>query len=165
MIIAITMYRIEPPYRLAARYAERENMTIPTPCVLIGSLLGSHFHKDKGPTIYLSKPGDPMKNLDELLAEGEVLRSMALYQLLRPGTRVDSEGDIALSTGQIEIRVFKYLNGERKGEFMAQPYLDMTYSAADFIGRGATEQEALYAMLDNIKGVPYERMFPDDEDD
>jgi hypothetical protein len=41
----------------------------------------------------------------------------------------------------------------------------MTYSAADFIGRGDTEQEALYAMLDNIKGVPYERMFPDDEDD
>ncbi|HSL02613.1 MAG TPA: hypothetical protein VK901_03625 [Nitrospiraceae bacterium] len=104
-----------------------------------------------------------MKNLDEL-PEGEILRSMALYQLLRPGTRVDSEGDIAPSTGQIEIRVFKYLNGERKGEFMAQPYLGTTYSAADFIGRGNTEQEALYAMLDNIKGVPYERMFPDDAD-
>lgn len=104
-----------------------------------------------------------MTNLDEL-AEGEVLRSMALYQLLRPGKRVDSEGDIAPSTGQIEIRVFKYLNGERKGEFMAQPYLGTTYSAADFIGRGATEQEALYAMLDNIKGVPHDRMFPDDED-
>jgi len=106
-----------------------------------------------------------MKNLDELLAEGEILRSMALYQLLRPGTRVDSEGDIAPSTGQIEIRVFKYLSGERRGQFMAQPYLDMTYSAADFIGRGDTEQEALYAMLDNIKGVPHHRMFPDDEDD
>ncbi|HSL05552.1 MAG TPA: hypothetical protein VK901_18655 [Nitrospiraceae bacterium] len=104
-----------------------------------------------------------MTNLDEL-AEGEVLRSMALYQLLRPGKRVDSEGDIAPSTGQIEIRVFKYLNGERKGEFMAQPYLGTTYSAADFIGRGATEQEALYAMLGNIKGVPHDRMFPDDED-
>ena len=106
-----------------------------------------------------------MRNLDELLADGEVLRSIALYQLLRPGIRVDSEGDIAPSTGQIEIRVFKYLNGERTGQFMAQPYLSMTYSAADFIGRGDTEQEALYAMLDNIKGVPYERMFPDDEDD
>jgi len=105
-----------------------------------------------------------MTNLDELLAEGEVLRSMALYQLLRPGTRVDSEGDIAPSTRQIEIRTFKYLNGERTGEFMAQPYLDTTYSAADFIGRGATEQEALYAMLDNIKGVPHDRMFPDIED-
>jgi hypothetical protein len=105
-----------------------------------------------------------MKNLDEL-AEGEVLRSVALYQLLRPGTRVDSEGDIAPFTGQIEIRVFKYLNGERIGQFMAQPYLGLIYSAADFIGRGDTEQEALYGMLDNIKGVPYERMFPDDEDD
>jgi hypothetical protein len=105
-----------------------------------------------------------MKNLDEL-AEGEVPRSMAIYQLLCPGTRVDSEGDIAPFTEQIEIRVFKYLNGERTGQFMAQPYLGMTYSAADFIGRGDTEQEALYAMLDNIKGVPYERMFPDDEDD
>ena len=104
-----------------------------------------------------------MTNLDEL-TEGEVLRSMALYQLLRPDKRVDSEGDIAPSTGQIEIRVFKYLNGERKGQFMAQPYLGEIYSAADFIGRGNTEQEALYNMLDNIKGVPYERMFPDDED-
>ncbi len=104
-----------------------------------------------------------MNNLDEL-PEGEILRSMALYQLLRPGTRVDSEGDIAPSTGQIEIRVFKYLNGERIGQFMAQPYLGMTYSAAEFIGRGDTEQEALYAMLNKIKGVPYERMFPDDED-
>jgi hypothetical protein len=105
-----------------------------------------------------------MTNLDEL-TEGEILRSIALYQLLRPGKRIDSEGDIAPSTGQIEIRVFKYLNGERIGQFMAQPYLGMTYSAADFIGRGDTEQEALYAMLDNIKGVPYGRMFPDDEDD
>lgn len=104
-----------------------------------------------------------MTNLDEL-AEGEVLRSVALYQLLRPGIWVDSEGDIAPSTGQIEIRVFKYLNGARVGQFMAQPYLGTTYSAADFIGRGDTEQEALYAMLGNIKGVPYERMFPDDED-
>lgn len=104
-----------------------------------------------------------MNNLDEL-PEGEILRSMALYQLLRLGTRVDSEGDIARSTGQIEIRVFKYLNGERIGQFMAQPYLGMTYSAAEFIGRGDTEQEALYAMLNKIKGVPYERMFPDDED-
>lgn len=104
-----------------------------------------------------------MNNLDEL-PEGEILRSMALYQLLRPGTRVDSEGDIAPSTGQIEIRVFKYLNGERIGQFMAQPYLGMTYSAAEFIGRGDTEQEALYAMLNKIKGVPYERMFPDDEE-
>ncbi len=105
-----------------------------------------------------------MTNLDEL-PEGEILRSMALYQLLRPGTRVDSEGDIAPSNKQIEIRVFKYLNGERIGQFMAQPYVGTIYSAADFIGRGNTEQEALYAMLDNIKGVPYERMFPDDEDD
>ena len=104
-----------------------------------------------------------MNNLDEL-PEGEILRSMALYQLLRPGTRVDSEGDIAPSTGQIEIRVFKYLNGERIGQFMAQPYLGMTYSAAEFIGRGDTEQEALYAMLNKIKGGPYERRFPDDED-
>jgi hypothetical protein len=61
-----------------------------------------------------------MKNLDEL-AEGEVLRSMTIYQLLRPGKRVDSEGDIAPSNKQIEIRVFKYLNGERIGQFMAQP--------------------------------------------
>ena len=105
-----------------------------------------------------------MTNLDEL-AEGEVLRSMTLYQLLRPGKRIDSEGDIAPSNREIEIRVFKYLNGERKGEFMAQPYVDATYSAADFIGRGTTEQEALYATLDNIKGVPHERMFPDDEED
>ena len=104
-----------------------------------------------------------MTNLDEL-AEGEVLRSMTIYQLLRPGKRVDSEGDIAPSNKQIEIRVFKYLNGERRGQFMAQPYLGTTYSAADFIGRGNTEQEALYSTLDNIKGVPHERMFPDDED-
>ena len=103
-----------------------------------------------------------MTNLDEL-PEGEILRSMTLYQLLRPGTRVDSEGDIAPSNKQIEIRVFKYLNGERIGEFMAQPYVGTIYSAADFIGRGNTEQEALYATLDNIKGVPHERMFPDDE--
>ena len=106
-----------------------------------------------------------MKNLVEILGEGQILRSMTLYQLLRPGTRVDSGGDIAPHTGQIEIRVFKYLNGERRGQFMAQPYLGVAYSAADFIGRGDTEQEALYAMLDNIKGVPYERMFPDDEDE
>ena len=33
------------------------------------------------------------------------------------------------------------------------------------VSQGDTEQEALYAMLDNIKGVPYERMFPDDEDE
>ena len=105
-----------------------------------------------------------MTNLDEL-AEGEVLRSMTIYQLLRPGKRVDSEGDIAPSNKQIEIRVFKYLNGERTGQFMAQPYLGTTYSAADFIGRGNTEQEALYSTLDNLKGVPHERMFPDDEDD
>ena len=105
-----------------------------------------------------------MQNLDEL-AEGEVLRSMAFYQLLRPGTRVDSEGEIAPVTGQIEIRVFEYLNGERIGQFMAQPYLGLTYSAEDFIGRGNTEQEALYAMLDNIKGVPYERIFPEEVDE
>ena len=104
-----------------------------------------------------------MTNLDEL-AEGEVLRSMTIYQLLRPGKRVDSEGDIAPFTGQIEIRVFKYLNGERIGQFMGQPYLGTAYSAADFIGRGDTEQEALYATLDNIKGIPPDRMFPDDED-
>lgn len=72
-----------------------------------------------------------MTNLDEL-PEGEILRSMALYQLLRPGTRVDSEGDIAPFTGQIEIRVFKYLNGERIGQFMAQPYLGMTYKRSRF---------------------------------
>jgi hypothetical protein len=47
---------------------------------------------------------------------------------------------------------------------MAQPYLGTTYSAADFIGRGNTEQEALYATVGNIKSVPHERMFPDDED-
>ncbi len=104
-----------------------------------------------------------MKNLDEL-PEGEVLRSISFYQLLRPGTRVDVEGDRAPVTGQIEIRVFKYLNGEYIGRFMAQPYLDVTYSAEDFIGRGDTEQEALYAMLENIKGVPYERIFPEEDE-
>ena len=105
-----------------------------------------------------------MKNLD-VLAEGEVLRSISFYQVLRPGTRVDSEGDIAPFTGQIEIRVFKYLNGEHIGQFMAQPYLGLTYSAEDFIGRGDTEQQALYAVLANIKGVPYERIFPEEVDE
>ena len=74
-----------------------------------------------------------MTDLDEL-TEDECLRSMALSQLLRPDTRLAPEGDIAPSTGQIEIRAFKYLNGERKGQFMAQPYLGGIYSAADFIG-------------------------------
>jgi hypothetical protein len=107
---------------------------------------------------------EPMDNQD-VLAEGEVLRSISFYQVLRPGTRVDSEGEIAPVTGQIEIRVFKYLNGERAGQFMAQPYLGLTYSAEDFIGRGNTEEEALYAMLANIKGVPYERIFPEEVDE
>jgi hypothetical protein len=105
-----------------------------------------------------------MKNLD-VLAEGEVLRSISFYQVLRPGTQVDSEGEIAPVTRQIEIRVFKYLNGELVGQFMAQPYLGLTYSAEDFIGRGDTEQQALYAVLANIKGVPYERIFPEEVDD
>lgn len=81
-----------------------------------------------------------MKNLDEL-AEGEVLRSISFYQLLRPGTRVDSEGEIAPVTGQIEIRVFKYLNGERAGQFMAQPYLGLTYSAEDFLAAGTPKRK------------------------
>jgi hypothetical protein len=104
-----------------------------------------------------------MNNLDEL-PEGEILRSMSLYLLTQPVHQIEAQGQPTPVIGQIEIRVFKYLNGERRGQFMAQPYLGTTYSAADFIGRGNTEQEALYATVGNIKSVPHERMFPDDED-
>ena len=103
-----------------------------------------------------------MKDLDEL-AQDEILRSITVYQLLRPCTRVNSEGEIERFTSYFDIMVFKYINGERKGQFLAKPYLAFHYGADAFAGRGDTEQEALYAMLDTIKGVSREKIFPDVE--
>jgi hypothetical protein len=103
-----------------------------------------------------------MENLDEL-PQGEVLRSISVYQLLQPGTRVDLQGNISSLITHIEIRVFKYLNGERVGTFLAQPFMAFTYGADEFAARGDTEQEALYAMLDKIKGVPFEKIFPKEQ--
>ena len=101
-----------------------------------------------------------MHNLDEL-SDGVILRSMSAYVLTQPVTQIDSDGRSTVDTGEIEIRVFKYLNGERKGQFQARPYIGFMYGAEEFIGRASTEEQALYDILGRIKDVPFQRIFPE----
>ncbi len=100
-----------------------------------------------------------MNTLTEL-PEGEILRSVSQYLLTRPVKDSYPEGENQPVVEQIEIRVHKYLNGERKGQFRAEPYLGFTYGAAAFIGEGATEEQALTETLRRMKSVPFNRIFP-----
>jgi len=100
-----------------------------------------------------------MKSLEEL-PEGEMLSSFSEYQLSRPLKEVASDGQSRTVIEFFEIRVLKYLNGDKKGQFRAIPYKCFQYGAEEFLGKGGTEEHALMDSLGRIKGVPFERIFP-----
>ena len=105
-----------------------------------------------------------MRDFDEL-AKGDLLSSMSVYLLTRPVTGLASEGhaqpSLEQSLEQYEIRVLQRLNGEKKGHFKAVPYLIFQEAEKEFIGEGLTEEQALRAALRRVKGVPFNRIFPE----
>ena len=105
-----------------------------------------------------------MRDFDEL-AKGDLLSSMSVYLLTRPVTELASEGhaqpSLEQSLEQYEIRVLQRLNGEKKGHFKAVPYLIFQEAEKEFIGEGLTEEQALRAALRRVKGVPFNRIFPE----
>jgi hypothetical protein len=100
-----------------------------------------------------------MDSLEELPA-GEILSSLSEYQLSRPCTEVASDGQSRMVQEFFELRVLKYLNGDKKGQFRAMPYTCFKYGAAEFRGEGGTEEQALMDSLGRIRGVPFEQIFP-----
>ena len=103
-----------------------------------------------------------MQNFDEFLSEGETLRSISQYVVSRPEEDTGPDGQTQVVTAQMEIRVLKILNGERKGQFQAIPYLGLVYGAEEFLSRGDTEEQVLCETLRRMKGVPFDQIFPTD---
>jgi hypothetical protein len=58
--------------------------------------------------------------------------------------------------GRLFIDVYEYLNGERKGKFMAVPNLVMSTANEAFFGKGDSETGALQDCLSRIKSVDTE---------
>lgn len=100
--------------------------------------------------------------LAEALGEGDILRAVSIYLLHRPIQDATAGGQSDPVHDQFEVRVLEYLNGERKGQFRAAPYLGFIYGAKEFIGEGDTHEQALTDALTRIKGVPFDRIFPQD---
>jgi hypothetical protein len=100
-----------------------------------------------------------MNSLEEL-PKGEILSSFSDYQLNRPHTEGASEGQPHSAREEFKIRVFKYLTGDRKGQFEARPYVGFQYGEVPFSGKGGTEEQALMDSLGRIKGIPFNQIFP-----
>ena len=72
--------------------------------------------------------------------ERDVLTKVYKYELYR-------------EDGRLFIDVYEYLNGERKGKFMAVPNLVMSTANEAFFGNGDSETEALQDCLSRIRSA------------
>lgn len=94
-----------------------------------------------------------MESFDDLPKE-QILSLLSTYHLEPFG--LESEDT---RKGHMEFRVFKFLNGPDKGEFMARPFMGFSYGEEQFTGHGDTEERAVLNLLDRVRGIPFETIF------